>query len=228
MWPSNRREMRFLLPTLAFLARHLLFVLFAMAAGCILWTILYVVLLSIAVISNQGVGGPLAFPAGIATIVIACASIGWCIFAPAAAAGALFRGLLGFPRIAAIPVVFVAAFVLSYLLYWAFIERLTTHPMPSVWTVLKNFGIYLSLPLGAYLVADRGSGRAFRLVSEMGWPTPPEPDKSRTRSPSRRLSGSGFFTPFRKRGRDRRPCGGFRRIPRRGRSLRRCPSRHGR
>ena len=150
--------MKAALATLAFLGRHLSFVVFAMVAGCILWTIVYLGLVFTAVITNQGVGGPLAFPAGIATVVIACISIGWGIFAPATAMGSMFCRALGLPRLAAIPVVFVAGFVLSYLLYWAFIERLTTHPMPPVWIVLKNFGIYLSLPLGVYWWLTEGPG----------------------------------------------------------------------
>jgi len=65
------------------------------------------------------------------------------------------------PRITAIPVVFGSAFVLSYLACWAFIEGLTTHPMPSTWVVLRNFTVFLSVPLGAYWWVTEGPGALF-------------------------------------------------------------------
>jgi len=50
--------MKSVIPAIAFAARHLLVVPLAIIAGCILWTIAYVLLLVIAVVWNQGVGGP--------------------------------------------------------------------------------------------------------------------------------------------------------------------------
>ena len=77
--------MKAVLPTLTFLARHLLFVAIAMIAGCIAWTVVYVVLLILAVVTNQGIGSPLAFPAGIIAVLAACGFLGWGVFAPASA-----------------------------------------------------------------------------------------------------------------------------------------------
>jgi hypothetical protein len=39
---------------------------------------------------------------------------------------------------------------MSISIYWAYIELVTTHSMPSMLAVMKNFAIYLSIPLGAY------------------------------------------------------------------------------
>ena len=153
--------MKAVLPALTFFARHLLFVAFAMVAGCIAWTIAYFLLLVVAVVTNEGVGGPLAFPAGIIAVLAACGFLGWGVFAPASAIGAVFCRVFRLPRIAAIPVVTVAAFLLSYLIYWAYIEMVTTHSMPSMLTVLKNFAIYLSIPLGAYWWLTEGPGALF-------------------------------------------------------------------
>ena len=153
--------MKAVLPALTFLARHFLFVAFAMIAGCVVWTIAYFVLLGIAVVTNQGVGGPLAFPAGILAVLAACGFLGWGVFAPASAVGAAFCRVFRLPRISAIPVVTVAAFLLSYVIYWAYIEVVTTHSMPSMLTVLKNFAIYLSIPLGAYWWLTEGPGALF-------------------------------------------------------------------
>lgn len=146
---------------ISFVTRHLLIVSLAIIAGCILWTIAYVVLLIVAVILNEGLGGPIAYPAGIITIIVAGISIGWGIFAPACAIGVVFWKIFGLPRIAAIPVVFGSALVLSSLLYWAFIEAITTSPMPSTWVVLKNHTIVLSVPLGAYWWVTEGPGALF-------------------------------------------------------------------
>lgn len=153
--------MNAVIPALSFVARHLLFVVFAMFAGCVLWVAAYFLLLVIAVIGNQGIGGPLTLPAGLIAVIVSCIFLGWGVFAPASAIGAIFCGLLKLPRLAAIPVVTIAAFVLTYMVYWGYIESVTTHSMPSVWIVLKNFVIYLSVPLGVYWWLTEGPGALF-------------------------------------------------------------------
>lgn len=153
--------MKAVIPVFTFLARHFLFVVLAMIAGCVIWTFAYLVLLAIAVITDQGLGGPLAFPAGIIIVVASCVFLGWGVFAPASATGAIFCGLFRLPRIAAIPVVCLAVFIFSYLIYWACIELVTTHSMPPISTVLKNFGIFLSVPLGVYWWLTEGPGVLF-------------------------------------------------------------------
>ena len=60
---------------ISFVTRHLLIVSLAIIAGCILWTIAYVVLLIVAVILNEGLGGPIAYPSGIIAIIVAGISI---------------------------------------------------------------------------------------------------------------------------------------------------------
>ena len=146
--------MKTVLSVLTFAARHLLIVPFGIIAGCILWTIAYVLLLAVAVIWNQGIGGPLAYPAGILAIIGASIFIGWGIFAPASAIGAIFCAAFRLPRLAAIPVVFGSAFVLSFLLYQAYIVGLTTHSMPSIGVVLKNYAIFLSVFLKSTKISD--------------------------------------------------------------------------
>ncbi|MBK1884865.1 hypothetical protein JIN85_20815, partial [Luteolibacter pohnpeiensis] len=156
-----RKKMKAVLPALTFLARHFLFVAFAMIVGCTGWTIVYFVLLAIAVVTNQGIGGPLAFPAGIIAMLAVCGFLGWGVFAPASAFGAVLCRVFRLPRIAAIPVVTMTAVLLSYAIYWVYLEIVTTHSMPSMLTVLKNFTIYLSIPLGAYWWLTEGPGALF-------------------------------------------------------------------
>jgi hypothetical protein len=153
--------MNAVISAMTFAARHLLIVLIAIIAGCIIWTIIYVILLLTAIVFNQGVGGPLAYPAGIIAILVTTIVIGWGVFAPASAIGAIACTLLKLPRFAAIPIVAASAFGLSYFLYWGYIELLTTHSMPSVSVVLKNFAIFLSIPLGVYWWITEGPGATF-------------------------------------------------------------------
>ena len=153
--------MNAVIPAMTFAARHLLLVPIAIVAGCVLWTVAYVLLLMAVVIFDLGVGSPLAYPAGIAVILVTTIVIGWGIFAPASAIGAIACALLKLPRLAAIPIVTASAFGLSYLLYWGYIELVATHSMPSVAVVLKNFAIFLNLPLGVYWWITEGPGAIF-------------------------------------------------------------------
>jgi hypothetical protein len=153
--------MKAVISVLGFATRHLLFVVFAMLAGWVLWTVAYVVLLLVAVIANQGLGGPLAYPAGLIAVAGSCVFLGWGIFTPASALGSIFCRLFKLPLLSAIPVVFVSAFLISYLFYWGFVELLTTGSMPSALEFLKNFTIFLSVPLGAYWWLTEGPGALF-------------------------------------------------------------------
>ncbi len=156
--------MKKILPAITFVARHLLAIPFAIIAGCILWTIAYLLLLIIAVIFDKGVGGPLAYPAGIIAILGASIIIGWGIFTPASAIGALVCKIFRWPRLAAIPVVFTSAISISYMMCWAYTVVMTTQSVPSTWVVAKNFTIFLAVPLGVYWWIIEGSGAVFDIV----------------------------------------------------------------
>lgn len=152
--------MRGAVTALCFVARHSWIVPLAAILGCVLWTIAYVFLLIVAIVWNQGVGGPLAYPAGIIAVVGASMVLGWGVFAPASAIGAVCCRVFRLPNIAAIPVVFVSAFVLSYFFYAAY-AGLANDSIPSVGTVLKNFVIFLSVPLGVYWWLTEGPTALF-------------------------------------------------------------------
>ena len=154
-------KMKPALAAFAFAARHFFIVIFAMVVGFICWTITYMVLLLIAVITDSGIGGPLAYPAGIFMIFAAGVLVAWGIFTPSCAIGAIFCRLLKLPRLAAIPVVFVTAGLLTYLGYGLYIQLITTHSMPPVGTVFFIYVCYLSIPLGAYWWLTEGPGVLF-------------------------------------------------------------------
>ena len=156
--------MKRILPAITFVARHLLAIPFAIVAGCILWTIAYILLLVIAVIFGKGVGGPLAFPAGIIAILGASVIVGWGIFTPASAVGALVCKIFRWPRLAAIPVVFASALIISYMMCWAYTVGVTTQSVPSTWMVAKSFAIFLAVPLGVYWWILEGPGAVFDIA----------------------------------------------------------------
>lgn len=165
-------------PALSFIARHFLFVVLASIAGCVLWTIAYVVLLAVAVIGGHGVGGPLAYPAGLFAVVAACVVLGWGIFAPASAVGLLVCQIFRWPRIAAIPLVFGAAFGLSFLLFRIHTGLASTGSTPSSGVVFWNFTVFLSIPLGIYWWLTEGPGALFDLFRR--WISHRRKDKSAT------------------------------------------------
>ena len=142
--------MRFLLPSLFFLARHFFWVFCAILIGCALWTVTFLVLILIAAITNQGVGGLLSFPAGILAIILACSVIGWGIFTPASALGLIFCKSLKCNLLYAIPLVFLSAFGLSCFWFWLIVHAGTSVPLPPWSSLLYKFSIFLALPLGVY------------------------------------------------------------------------------
>lgn len=149
--------MKTALPVITFAIRHALASPLAIVVGCVLWTVVYVLLLLCAVIFGQGLGGLLAYPGGIVAVVVGGFLIGWGIFAPACAVGAVFCGITGLARFAAIPVVFLSGFLFSYAIYWA----LSSDPMPSFWPFLGNYALFLSVPLGVYWWVTEGPGAVF-------------------------------------------------------------------
>lgn len=123
-----------------------------------MWTVTYFLLLIYAICFTKGVGSPLAYPGGILTILIACSLLGLSVFAPAAGMGRIFCLLTGLPRLAAIPVVTVSALGLTYLMSLFFSLGFLEDSTPSFSTILKNYTLFLSLPLGAYWWLTEGPG----------------------------------------------------------------------
>lgn len=150
-----------LLAVFFLLLRHLLFVPLVILVGCMLWTIVYLILLVAAMIWGGGLGGPFAYPAGIVAIVLTVLPVGWGICAPATLVGAAVCKTFGWPRLAAIPVVFLFGFGLFCGLSWAYIEWFTTQSMPRFGELVKNYVIFLSLPLGVYWWLTEGPGALF-------------------------------------------------------------------
>jgi hypothetical protein len=162
------RAMPPLLPVLSFAARHLLAVCLATFLACFAWTISYAILLLLAILGNDGVGSPVAYPGGLLLIVGICLFWGLGVFAPASAIGACLCRWLALPRLAAIPIVFAAAFLLVLLhqaLFWSvFKALLIQQDRPGLGASFANFLLYASLPLGIYWWTTEGPGAVFELL----------------------------------------------------------------
>jgi len=124
-----------------------------MVLGWTGWTLLYGVLLLFALFTGGGIGGPLAYPAGMIAIGLAGVGIGWGMFAPACGVGAWVCTRLRWPGIAAIPIVF-----LVFALLFAVVCRGVTGAVS-----LKALA-FLSFPLGAYWWLTEGPGLIASLV----------------------------------------------------------------
>lgn len=68
-----------------FWARHLLAILVTVGAACVLWTVVYFVLLLWAMFLGGGIGSPAAYPIGLIFVAGAGAAIATALFLPATA-----------------------------------------------------------------------------------------------------------------------------------------------
>ncbi len=142
--------MKALIPIGTFALRQGLALAAAVLAGWILWTLIYLLLIALAVLLNEPLGGPASWPMGMILVVVVGMVLGLGIFVPACGIGRLLGAILRLPRFAEIPIVFLGDLVLSCTLYGLHIRHLTTHSMPKMGTVIWNYGIFIAGPLGAW------------------------------------------------------------------------------
>lgn len=86
-----------------FCARHFLSVLLTVLAGCLLWTVTYFALLLWAAFTSGGLGGPLAYPAGLLFFLVAGTAASLVLLFPATAFAEWLARRLGFPVLVQIP-----------------------------------------------------------------------------------------------------------------------------
>lgn len=149
--------MRGIFSVTGFFIRHFMVGIFAIFFGWLVWSGCYVVLLGVALVFDSGAGGPLAWPGGLALVGCVCAGVGWGVFAPASGFGLVICRWTGLPRLAAIPVVFVGAFLLSW--FWGRLFMGWNETLG--WFPIKGFILYLSVPLGVYWWVTEGPGALF-------------------------------------------------------------------
>jgi len=87
-----------------FLLRHLLALAGLVALGCFFWTVVYFGLLLWALTSGGGIGGPLAYPAGLVVVFCLGVGAGLGLLLPATALAEWLVGRRHWPVLAQIPV----------------------------------------------------------------------------------------------------------------------------
>ena len=136
-----------------FCVRHFFASLLTVLTGCLLWTIVYFAILLWAALAGSGLGGPLAYPAGLLFFLGAGAAASSMLFFPATALAEWLARRVGLPVFAQMPlsVAFLALFCLAWV---GFCSSL-------------SFGVlFLSLlfPLGFYWWAAQGASLVLSLL----------------------------------------------------------------
>lgn len=96
---------------LLFAFRHLLVVTLVTGGLCLLWTILFVVLIIIAMLLGDGAGSPLIWPLGIVAILVICVPA-WLVFMTACGIGLLAQRRFRLEELWAFPITLVSSTIL--------------------------------------------------------------------------------------------------------------------
>lgn len=151
----------------SFCARHFLALAVTVAAACVIWTIAYFALLLWAVLAGGGIGGPLAYPAGLLCFVVATTAACLILLFPATALAEWFARRCGFPIVAQIPFS-VAALALLCLVAVSIASAVGSQP--ALQGVSVGFGVLfltLLMPLGLYWWAAQSVPLLFSLIQRV-------------------------------------------------------------
>jgi len=136
---------------LGFAIRHLAATLVTVAAACALWTLVYFGLLAWAIVTDGGMGGPLAYPGFLILLSLASAAASLLLYLPATGAAELVCRRRGLPILAQIPV--SVAFLALLCPIVALIIRSMRSPIDPTMSTLSLavwlFGLSL-IPIGLY------------------------------------------------------------------------------
>lgn len=133
-----------------FCARHCLALAVTVAAACVLWTVAYIALLFWALLTNSGLGGPFAYPAGLLYLFVATTATCIFLFFPCTALAEWFVRRRGLSIIVQIPISVILLALLC--LAAAGIAAMVGSP-PAIGDLLAGAGVlFLSLlvPFGLY------------------------------------------------------------------------------
>lgn len=140
-----------------FFARHFCALLVTVAASCLLWTIAYLALLLWAVFTGGGIGGPLAYPAGLLFFFAATTVSCLVLLLPSTALAERFAKRRAFPILVQIP---VSVAILALLCFPVVAIATAAGVQPSLHNLPVGSGILFAvhlLPLGLYWwAAQRG------------------------------------------------------------------------
>jgi hypothetical protein len=134
----------------SFCARHLLAVMVMVVAACVAWTITYFALLLWALLTDGGIGGPLAYPAGLLFVFVATTAVSIGLLLPSTALAEWFSQRRGFPILAQIPLSVVALALLCLVVVGL---ASASGSQPTLRGISVGFGVLfvaLLVPLGLY------------------------------------------------------------------------------
>jgi hypothetical protein len=89
---------------IGFFVRHFLALLALVIAACVMWTVIYAALLLWAMVWGGGIGGPLAYPAGLLIVAVASTLAAFILLLPSTALAELLTRRLKLPILAQIPI----------------------------------------------------------------------------------------------------------------------------
>lgn len=149
-----------------FFGRHFLALAVTVVAACVVWTVGYIALLLWAIFTDGGLGGPLAYAAGLVFFFFATTAVSLVLLFPSTALAEWFGRRRGWPILAQIPVsVGVLALLCLVVVSIASASGLT----PTLHGVSVGFGVVflaLLLPLGVYWWAAQSIPLLFSVI---GW-----------------------------------------------------------
>lgn len=150
--------MVFLFSSLAFVLKHLVCAVLAAVVAGFGWIVVYYGLLIWAMIGDAGVGSPVALPVGILPVSFTAFVVCVAVFAPACAAGRVFCYISGLPDFSAIPVVLVAAVLVSF----GVTQMIDPNEVQGVRAMVGGEGFLvraarISVPLGIYWWMTEGT-----------------------------------------------------------------------
>ena len=143
--------MKPLLNFAGFCARHLFALFVTVTVACVGWTIVYFALFLWAAFSGGGMGGPLAYPAGLLFVLVAATLAGLALFLPAVGLAELVARRFSLPILVQIPM------SLGFFAVICFVFDCIAHGLRHGPVTLRGFTVGLGLlffvnllPLGLY------------------------------------------------------------------------------
>lgn len=151
----------------SFCARHFLALAVTVVAACVFWTVTYFALLLWAVFTDSGIGGPLAYPAGLLFFFVATTAASLTLLLPSTAIAEWFVRRRGFPFLAQIP---VSVVTLALLCLVAVGIASAIGSQPTLHGVSVGFGVLflaLLVPLGIYWWAAQSVSLLLSLIHRL-------------------------------------------------------------
>lgn len=139
-----------------FVTRHFLLVCATLLLANVAWTFLYFILLAYASLTNSGMGGPLAWPAGLVLVSFVCLGVGWGIFTPACAVGRVFRDRFRRSTLYTIPIVFATGYFITLAIDQLILGQIRPGSSGPA-KVFLFYLLFLSIPLVVYWWISEGS-----------------------------------------------------------------------